>query len=84
MKKVTSLTDKSNVGMYFATFALGTIREQSGNMGLAEKSYLQALKLKEKFLPEESAAPCYLGLCETAVGDAEPSDDLTKMCIKLK
>lgn len=59
--------DKSNVGMYFATFTLGTIREQSGNMGLAEKSFLQALKLKEKYLTEESAAPCYLGLCETAL-----------------
>ena len=59
--------NKSNVGMYFATFALGTIREQSGNMGLAEKSFLQALKLKEKYLTEESAAPCYLGLCETAL-----------------
>ena len=59
--------DNSNVGMYFATFTLGTIREQSGNMGLAEKSFLQALKLKEKYLPEESAAPCYLGLCETAL-----------------
>ena len=58
---------KSNVGMYFATFSLGTIREQSGNMGLAEKSFLQALKLKEKYLPEESAAPCYLGLCEVAL-----------------
>jgi serine phosphatase RsbU (regulator of sigma subunit) len=57
----------SNVGMYFATFALGTIREQSGNKGLAEKSFLQALKLKEKYLPNESAAPCYLGLCETAL-----------------
>ena len=57
----------SNVGMYFATFTLGTIREQSGNMGLAEKSFLQALKLKEKYLPEESAAPCYLGLCEVAL-----------------
>ena len=57
----------SNVGMYFATFTLGTIREQSGNMGLAEKSFLQALKLKEKYLPEESAAPCYLGLCETSL-----------------
>ena len=52
-------SNKSNVGMYFATFSLGTIREQSGNMGLAEKSFLQALKLKEKYLPEESAAPCY-------------------------
>ena len=59
--------NKSNVGMYFATFTLGTIREQSGNMGLAEKSFLQALKLKEKYLPNESAAPCYLGLCETAL-----------------
>jgi tetratricopeptide (TPR) repeat protein len=53
--------------MYFATFTLGTIREQSGNMGLAEKSFLQALKLKEKYLPNESAAPCYLGLCETSL-----------------
>ena len=60
-------SNKSNVGMYFATFSLGTIREQSGNMGLAEKSFLQALKLKEKYLPEESAAPCYLGLCEVAL-----------------
>ena len=60
-------TNNSNVGMYFATFSLGTIREQSGNMGLAEKSFLQALKLKEKYLPEESAAPCYLGLCEVAL-----------------
>ena len=59
--------NNSNVGMYFATFALGTIREQSGNMGLAEKSFLQALKLKEKCLPDESAAPCYLGLCEVAL-----------------
>ena len=55
--------NNSNVGMYFATFTLGTIREQSGNMGLAEKSFLQALELKEKYLPNESAAPCYLGLC---------------------
>ena len=59
--------NNSNVGMYFATFSLGTIREQSGNMGLAEKSFLQALKLKEKYLSNESAAPCYLGLCETAL-----------------
>lgn len=59
--------NKSNIGMYFATFTLGTIREQSGNMGLAEKSFLQALKLKEKYLADESAAPCYLGLCETAL-----------------
>ena len=58
---------KSNIGMYFATFTLGTIRQESGNMGLAEKSYLQALKLKEKYLSEESAAPCYLGLCEVAL-----------------
>jgi hypothetical protein len=34
-------TNKSNIRMYFATFALGTIREQSGNMGLAEKSFFQ-------------------------------------------
>ena len=57
----------NNVGMYFATFTLGTIREQSGNYGLAEKSFIQALTLKEKYLPKESAAPCYLGLCETAL-----------------
>jgi serine phosphatase RsbU (regulator of sigma subunit) len=60
-------SNNSNVGTYFATFTLGTIREQSGNMGLAEKSFLQALKLKEKYLPEESAAPCYLGLCEVTL-----------------
>ena len=59
--------NNSNVGMYFATFTLGTIREQSGNKGLAEKSFLEALKLKEKYLPEESSAPCYLGLCEVAL-----------------
>jgi serine phosphatase RsbU (regulator of sigma subunit) len=59
--------EDSNIGMYFATFTLGTIREQSGNMGLAEKSFLQALKLKEESLPNESAAPCYLGLCEVAL-----------------
>ena len=59
--------NKSNVGMYFATFTLGTIREQSGNMGLAEKSFNEALKLKDKYLPKESAAPCYLGLCEVAL-----------------
>ncbi len=57
----------SNIGMYFATFTLGTIREQSGNMGLAEKSFHEALELKEKYLPDESAAPCYLGLCEVAL-----------------
>ena len=59
--------DKSNVGMYFATFTLGTIREQSGNYGLAEKSFLQALELKKEYLPDESSAPCYLGLCEVAL-----------------
>ena len=35
--KLQQLTDEayhSNVSMYFATFALGTIREQSGSMGL--------------------------------------------------
>ena len=37
-------THNSNVGMYFATFSLGTIREQSGNKGLAEKSFRQALE----------------------------------------
>ena len=36
-------------------------------MGLAEKSFLQALKMKAEYLPQESAAPCYLGLCETAL-----------------
>ena len=59
--------NNSNVGMYFATFTLGVIREQSGNKGLAEKSFLQALQLKEKYLPKESAAPCYLGICEVAL-----------------
>ena len=62
-----SKDNNSNVGMYFATFTLGTIREQSGNKGLAEKSFLQALKLKKECLPNESAAPCYLGLCEVAL-----------------
>ena len=57
----------SNVGMYFATFTLGSIREMSGNNDLAAKSFHQALELKEKFLPKESAAPCYLGLCEVAL-----------------
>ena len=59
--------NNSNIGMYFATFTLGTIREQSGNYGLAEKSFLQALKLKDEYLANKSAAPCYLGLCETAL-----------------
>ena len=59
--------NNSNVGMYFATFTLGSIREMSGNNDMAEKSFLQALELKEKYLPEESAAPCYLGLCEIAL-----------------
>ena len=59
--------NNSNVGMYFATFTLGIIREQSGNKGLAEKSFIEALKLKGKYLPNESAAPCYLGLCEVAL-----------------
>ncbi len=50
--------NSSDVGMYFATFTLGTIREQSGNKGLAEKSFLQALKLKEAYdqLEETTAA----------------------------
>jgi len=59
--------NKSNVGMYFATFTLGSIREMSGNNDMAEKSFRQALELKEKYLPNESAAPCYLGLCEIAL-----------------
>ena len=59
--------NNSKIGMYFATFTLGTIREQSGNYGLAEKSFLQALKLKDEYLANKSAEPCYLGLCETAL-----------------
>ena len=59
--------NQSNVGMYFATFTLGSIREMSGNNDMAEKSFRQALELKEKYLPDESAAPCYLGLCEIAL-----------------
>ena len=59
--------NKSDIGMYFATFTLGSIREMSGNNNLAEKSFLQALELKEKYLPNESAAPCYLGLCEVSL-----------------
>ena len=51
----------SNIGMYFATFTLGSIRETSGSNDMAEKSFRQALELKEKYLPDESAAPCYLG-----------------------
>ena len=57
----------SNIGMYFATFTLGSIRETSGSNDMAEKSFRQALELKEKYLPDESAAPCYLGLCEIAL-----------------
>ena len=59
--------NQSNVGMYFATFTLGSIREMSGNDDMAAKSFRQALELKQKYLPEESAAPCYLGLCEIAL-----------------
>lgn len=59
--------NNSNVGMYFATFTLGSIREMSGSNEMAEKSFRQALQLKEKYLPEESAAPCYLGLCEISL-----------------
>lgn len=66
--------NKNNVGMYFATYTLGMIREQSGNMGLAEKSFHQALKLKEKYLPNESAAPCYLGLCATSLSRRDYDD----------
>ncbi|MBR1449709.1 MAG: serine/threonine-protein phosphatase [Prevotella sp.] len=57
----------SNIGMYFATFTLASIREMSGNNDMAEKSFREALELKEKCLPDESAAPCYLGLCEIAL-----------------
>ena len=38
-------TNNSNVGMYFATFALGTIREQSGNMGLAKERIESELRI---------------------------------------
>ena len=74
----------SNVGMYFATFTLGTIREQSGNYGMAEKSFLQALNMKEKYLPEESAAPCYLGLCEAALNrkDYEGVKEYARMALE--
>ena len=58
---------RSDIGMYFATFTLGSIRELSGNNDMAEKSFKQALELKTKYLPDESAAPCYLGLCEIAL-----------------
>ena len=57
----------SNVGLYFATFTLGHIRETSGSNEMAEKSFHQALELRDKYLPDESAAPCYLDLCEIAL-----------------
>ena len=73
----------SNIGMYFATFTLGTIREQSGNKGLAEKSFNEALNLKKKYLPNESAAPCYLGLCEVALQrkDYEEVQEYARMAL---
>ncbi|MBO4463349.1 MAG: SpoIIE family protein phosphatase [Prevotella sp.] len=58
---------ESNIGMYFATFTLGSIREMSGNYELAEKSFKQAIELKEEYFPDESGAPIYLGLCEIAL-----------------
>ena len=64
--------NNSNVGMYFATFALGTIREQSGNMGLAEKSFLQALKLKEKY--QRKCGSLLLG----TVRDSPPQEGLRR------
>ena len=57
----------SNIGMFFATYTLGYIRNMSGNHDLAEKSFLQALELKNKYMKNESGAPCYLGLCEIAL-----------------
>lgn len=63
--------NQSDVGLYFATFTLATIRQYSGNNDMAEKSYMQALELSEKVLPNESAAPCYLGLCEIALKKKE-------------
>ena len=54
----------SNTGMYYAIFTLGSVRNMSGNYELAEKSFLQAIELKKRYFPSESAAPCYLGLCE--------------------
>ncbi len=57
----------SKVGMYFATYTLGYIREASGNIDMAENSFRQALELKKKYLTDESAAPCYLGLCATSL-----------------
>ena len=59
--------DNSNIGLYFATFALGSIRQMSGNIDMAEKNFQLALELREKYLPDRSAAPCYLGLCEVAL-----------------
>jgi len=59
--------NSSNIGMYFATFTLGSIRQLSGNNDMAEKSFQQALELRKKYQPGESAAPCYLGLCEIAL-----------------
>ena len=68
--------NNSDVGHYFATFTLGSIREMSGNNDMAEKCFQQALDLKAKHLPDESAAPCYLGLCEISLRQKKYDDVL--------
>ena len=62
--------NNSNIGMYFATFTLGSIRETSGNNDMAGKSFRQTSETIHKAV-------------EDFVGEAEPRDDLTKMCIKM-
>ena len=63
--------DFSIISLVISFNCINFAREYStlpiNNMGLAEKSFLQALKMKAEYLPQESAAPCYLGLCETAL-----------------
>ena len=57
----------SSHGLYNSYYLLGTIRSMSGNLEMAEKSFHQAIELNKAHFPDESAAPCYLGLCEIAL-----------------
>ena len=53
------------IGLYSASYALGTLQNAIRSYDQAESLFLKAIECRERYLPGESAAAAYLGLAKT-------------------
>ena len=53
------------IGLYSASYALGTLQNAIRSYDQAEALFLKAIECRQRYLPGESAAAAYLGLAKT-------------------